>query len=217
MVSKEEKEATLNRIVEILKKDGTIVLWIAGNSWAFVDHETIFKSMVIAEFSEDSYVNYDNLEFVKAHDNGNEYSYLILDSALIPKKLMVALQDATQKTILIRNRPNGVDKDVRGMLRRLRRKGNVLVYVASKEEAYDAREEFRKSMNSATIVKFNDENYDFNAIDFIWTYEYPYYYELKVNSLVSPEELKEVFRHARKTIYWAEYKAKKGKKRRGEV
>jgi len=37
MVSKEEKEATLNRIAEILKKDGTIVLYIAGNSWAFVD------------------------------------------------------------------------------------------------------------------------------------------------------------------------------------
>ncbi len=198
----------LDKIIELLGREDTTIVYVFGNSWPRVATDGAF---IVAKFLIDSYDEYNYLEFIKAYANDGQYSYIVPRPVSIPRKLINALKRSECRSIKIHGTSHNVTSLLRSVYYEAQKETCKVIYVADESEAYAAINAFRNKYNSVVntliIAKFHDDSYNLDELDFLWWCDAPiwYPYPIPIDELTSTEELKAILVSIKDKIYWKNY------------
>jgi len=199
-----KKSTDLDKIIELLNKEDTTIVYVFSNLWPRVATD---GALVVVKFLIDSYDEYCRLEFIKAYANDGQYSYIVSRPVGVPRKLVNALKKSECRSIKIYGTSDNYTGYVRNIFYESQKEKCRVVFVASEIEAYAAINAFRAKMGTIIIVKFQNDSYNLDEIDFIWWCKPPiwYPYPIPIDKLASTEELKAVLNGIEGKVYWKDY------------
>lgn len=118
-----EVTTDLDRIIELLKQEETLVAFVPDNGW-ISKPKRLSTPLVVAQFREPKYKG---LEYIKAFDGKQKYSFIAKDS--VPENLVEALKNVSDRAIITLCRNSHADVKLNEVILAMRSEHTAIVHV----------------------------------------------------------------------------------------
>ena len=194
-----EVTTDLDRIIELLKQEETLVVFVPDNGW-ISKPKGLSTPLVVAQFREPKYKE---LEYIKAFDGKQKYSFIAKDS--VPENLVEALKNVSDRVITMLCRVSGVDVKLNEVIWAMDSEHTAIVHVNKNAWTPDMfSDSFLKRYD--TQVVFRWEYWNFGDFRFLFAIEKhsdrPYITILR-EELLTTTSLEIALHNAKdRTFYW---------------
>ena len=194
-----EVTTDLDRIIELLKQEETLVVFVPDNGW-ISKPKGLSTPLVVAQFREPKYKE---LEYIKAFDGKQKYSFIVKDS--VPERLIDALKNVSDRAIITLCRDSHTDVALQAVIYTMYDKHTAIIHVDKQDtDFYMYPDSFLKRYSSQVVFRWEYRKFgDFRFLFSIEKHSDSPYIAILGEDLLTTTSLEIALHNTKdRTFYW---------------